>query len=118
MTVARDHLTKGDAVTVAAIEAGVPALAVARDLTARFQSMIRRKAVAELDPWIAHAATNLVASFAVVIAKDRRAITAVITEQWSNGQTEGHTTRLKLVKRQMFGRAKLDLLKARLLGAT
>ena len=61
--------------------------------------------------------TNLVASFAVVIAKDRHAITAIITEQWSNRQTEGHTTRLKLVKPQMFGRAKLDLLKARLLGA-
>ncbi|MCJ2121597.1 hypothetical protein [Methylobacterium sp. J-077] len=37
-------------------------------------------------------------------------------QSWSNGQTEGQITRLKLVKRQMFGRAKLDLLEARLIG--
>jgi transposase, IS6 family len=34
---------------------------------------------------------------------------------WSNGQTEGHVNRLKYIKRQMFGRAKFDLLKARVL---
>ena len=39
-------------------------------------------------------------------------------QPWSNGQTEGQITRLKLVKRLMFGRAKLDLLKARLIGAS
>jgi transposase len=39
-----------------------------------------------------------------------------MTEQWSNGQTDGQITRLKLVKRQMYGRGKLDLLQARLMG--
>jgi transposase len=38
-----------------------------------------------------------------------------MTQPWSNGQTEGQITKLKLVKRQMYGRAKLDLLRARLL---
>ena len=52
------------------------------------------------------------------MARDIRAVRAGFTEPWSNGQTEGHITRLKLVKRQMYGRAKLDLLEARLLGAT
>jgi len=42
---------------------------------------------------------------------------AAITEPWSNGQVEGQITKLKLVKRQMYGRANLDLLQARLLGA-
>ena len=41
-------------------------------------------------------------------------LAAAITEPWSNGQTIGQITRLKLVKRQMYGRAKLDLLAARL----
>jgi transposase len=41
-----------------------------------------------------------------------------MTTYWSNGQTEGQITKLKLVKRQMYGRAKLDLLEARLIGAT
>jgi transposase len=36
---------------------------------------------------------------------------------WSNGQTEGQITRLKLIKRQMYGRAKQDLLRARVLQA-
>ncbi|BDA83971.1 hypothetical protein Sa4125_15130 [Aureimonas sp. SA4125] len=45
------------------------------------------------------------------------AVRAAVTEPWSNGQTEGHVNRLKLVKRQMYGRAKLDLLEARLIGA-
>jgi transposase len=39
---------------------------------------------------------------------------AALSEPWSNGQTEGQITKLKLVKRQMYGRAKLDLLRVRL----
>lgn len=41
---------------------------------------------------------------------------ATITELWSGGQTEGRLTKLKLVKRQMYGWAKRDLLRARLIG--
>ena len=48
------------------------------------------------------------------VAADRDAIAAAFTDPWSNGQTEGQITKLKLVKRQMYGRAKLDLLRARL----
>ena len=43
---------------------------------------------------------------------------AAITSPWSSGQVEGQITKLKLVKRQMYGRAKLDLLEARLVGST
>jgi transposase len=43
---------------------------------------------------------------------------AALTEPWSNGQTEGQITKLKLVKRQMYGRGKLDLLRARLVVPT
>ncbi|MCK1374926.1 transposase, partial [Bradyrhizobium sp. 49] len=42
---------------------------------------------------------------------------AAITQPWSNGQVEAQITKLKLVKRQMYGRAKLYLLQARLIGA-
>ncbi len=118
MTMGRDHLSKADTVTVAAIETGVPHLAAARTLVERFQAMIRSKAAAELDGWIEQAKPSLIAPLAAGVAQDVRAIRAAITEPWSNGQTEGQITRLKLVKRQMYGRAKLDLLEARLLGAT
>jgi transposase len=117
MTMMRDHLTKAESVTLAAIETGVPALVEARTLIGYFQTMIRTKAKDDLDPWIDRAKASLLASFASGIAKDRRAVLAAITEPWSNGQTEGQITKLKLVKRQMYGRAKLDLLQARLIGA-
>ncbi len=48
---------------------------------------------------------------------DRAAVHAALTQPWSNGQTEGQNTKLKMVKRQMYGRVNLDLLRARLLGA-
>jgi len=117
MTTARDHLSKADTVTIAAIEAGVPALVEARNLADRFQAMIRKKAAADLDPWIIEASASLIASFASGITRDRAAIHAAITELWSNGQAEGQITKLKLVKRQMYGRAKIDLPQARLIGA-
>ncbi len=117
MSFGRDHLTKADTVIVAAVEAGVPGLADARNLIERFHAMIRTKAAAELDGWIEQAKTSLIAPMARGIAKDAAAVRAAITEPWSNGQTEGQIARLKLVKRQMYGRANLDLLEARLIGA-
>lgn len=115
MTTARDHLSKADTVTIAAIEAGVPMLVEARILIDSFHSMIRKKIADDLEPWIISASKSLVASFASGILRDRAAVRAAITEPWSNGQTEGQITKLKLVKRQMYGRGKLDLLQARLL---
>jgi len=117
MTTARDHLRKIDTVTIAAIETGVPTLMEARSLIDRFHAMIRKKIAADLDPWIADANASLIASFAIGITKDRAGVRAALTEPWSNGQTEGQITKLKLVKRQMYGRGKRDLLQARLVGA-
>lgn len=77
--------------------------------------MIRKKAHVDLDPWLVRACASLVASFANGVIKDKAAVNAAMTS-WSNGQTEGQITKLKLVKRQMYGRAKLDLLQARLIG--
>ena len=114
MTVQRVQLPKADAVTVAAIETGVPALALARDLMERFHCMLRTRDVGALPGWLAETSTSLVASFGKGIAADLSAVTAALTEPWSNGQTEGQITKLKLVKRQMYGRARLDLLRARL----
>jgi transposase len=117
MTIGRDTLSKAETVTVAAIEAGVPTLVEAREIIAEFHMMIRRKVVAALTPWIERARASLVASFASGVTKDEAAVRAAITLPWSNGQTEGQITRLKLVRRQMYGRGKIDLLQARLTGA-
>jgi len=118
LTTNRDNLTKSETVTIAAIEGGVPLLIKARDIIAEFHRMIRRKAENELMPWIDRARDSLVASFGNGVAKDIQAVRAAIVSPWSNGQTEGQIAKLKLVKRQIYGRGKLDLLQARLIGAT
>ena len=56
--------------------------------------MIRRKAGADLNPWIERARASLVASFANGVARDTAAVRAAIVTSWSNGQTEGQITKL------------------------
>ncbi|CCW18266.1 Mobile element protein [Sphingobium indicum BiD32] len=117
LTIRRDDLSKSETVTVAAAVTGVPSLVEAREIVESFHAMIRRKAEADLNPWIERARVSRVASFASGIVKDIAAVRAAIVSHWSNGQTGGQITKLKLVKRQMYGRGKLDLLQARLIGA-
>ena len=81
------------------------------------QRMTRGGKGEELGSWIDDAMRSPLASFAAGIRADRKAVAAAIVEPWSNGQTEGQITKLKAVERQMFGRAKLDLLRARLIVA-
>lgn len=106
MTLARDDLSKSDAVLIAAIESNVPDLVTARTLIDDFQQMIRSKAVAKLSAWLEGAKASLVGSFANGVEKDIAAVRNAIISPWSNGQTEGQITKLKLIKRQMYGRAK------------
>jgi transposase len=117
MTISRDQLSRSEAVTVAAIENGVPLLVEAREIVATFQAMVRKRCLDVLDPWLERARSSLVMSFANGVLKDKAAVAAAITSPWSNGQTEGQITKLKLVKRQMYGRGKLDLLQARVIGS-
>ncbi|MGR6429671.1 transposase [Rhizobium sp. PAMB 3174] len=118
MTAARDDLAKSEAILVAAIEVNVPELVAARKAVGDFQTMIRSKSAAKLVEWLETARDSRVGSFAGGVEKDIVAVRNAIVSPWSNGQTEGQITRLKLIKRQMYGRAKLDLLPARLIGAS
>jgi transposase len=79
--------------------------------------MIRSKTARKLDEWLEAAKHDPVGSFVGGVEKDLDAVRNAIILPWSNGQTEGQVTRLKLIKRQMYGRAKLDLLQARSIGA-
>ncbi|KKC33470.1 transposase [Devosia psychrophila] len=116
MTTARDDLAKSEAILVAAIEVTVPELVVARTTIGDFQSMIRSKTAVRLDVRLQAAKTSLVGSFANGVKKDIAAVRNAIISPWSNGQTEDQIARLKLIRRQMCGRAKLDLLQARFVG--
>ena len=115
VTMARDQLSRSDAILVAKIEATVPALSVVRDLVDRFHKMIQRRRSEELPAWLEQARSTTLASFVNGLNADHEAVVAAIVEPWSNGQIEGQITKLKLMKRQMYGRAKLNLLKARLI---
>jgi transposase len=114
----RTQLAKAEAVLVAVIESALPSLAKARELVERFRGMIGGGKGEGLEAWIDDAMASPLASFATGIHADREAVAAAIVEPWSNGQTEGQITKLKLVKRQMYGRGKLDLLRARLIAAS
>ena len=117
LTVERDAGSARIALVNATIETAVPELIAVRDLIDRFHAMMRSKDADRLEPWIAAAKGGKLASFAAGVEADRGAIAAAITEPWSSGQVEGKVNRLKLIKRQMYGRANLDLLKARLMAA-
>src|SRR3954452_15784012 len=70
-----------------------------------------------LDPWTAAARCSELRGFADSIARDHAAVAAALRLPWSTGPVEGRINKLKLVKRQMYGRANFDLLRQRVLAA-
>jgi transposase len=84
--------------------------------TARgFFEMIRKRDAAGWPGWLEAAMHSPLASFARRLEPDRSAVDAALRLPWSNGMVEGQIHRLKLMKRQMYGRASFDLLKLRVL---
>jgi transposase len=92
-------------------------LARARELALRFAAIVRERKTGDLDGWLVEAAESELRSFASGLKQDEAAVRTALALPWSNGQTEGQITKLKLIKRQMYGRAKHDLLRARVLQA-
>ena len=96
------------------------ALADTRRLTREFAEMVRRLEGEDLDGWLKDAEeshSTAMHSFAVGLRKDLDAVRAGLTEKWSNGPVEGFIHKLKLLKRQGYGRAGFELLRARMLAA-
>jgi transposase len=89
-------------------------------LSQEFVTMLEDRQVEALDSWLNRAKACHVAelsSFVNGIRRDYAAVRAACSSKWSNGTTEGHVNRLKFLKRQMFGRAHLDLLRVKVLHA-
>lgn len=95
----------------------VELIARAVAVTQRFQELVRTRNAASLDDWLTEAETlsQKYKNFVKGLRQDERAVRAALSTEWSNGQTEGQVNRLKFLKRQMYGRAKFDLLRARAL---
>lgn len=89
-------------------------------LAQQFQAMVRTRQAAHLSRWLAECASSEVPdlqTFAAALGREEAAIRHALSAPWSTGPVEGHITRVKLVKRQMCGRAKFDLLRQRVLYA-
>jgi transposase len=95
-----------------------PDAARAQDLAQGFQKMVNGREAEKLGGWIdAAEQSGLVEleGFAAGLRKDRDCVEAALKYPWSNGQVEGQVNRLKMIKRQMYGRASFELLRARVL---
>jgi transposase len=96
-----------------------PAIARAQELASSFCRLVRERGGASaFAAWLEQVARSDVAelkAFARALEQDRQAVEAGLSLVWSNGQVEGQVNRLKFLKRQMYGRASFDLLRARVL---
>ena len=70
-----------------------------------------------MDGWLDMAAASLLEPFARDLARDRLATRTAISSAWSDTEAEGQINKLKVVKRQMYGRGNLDLLQTRVVPA-
>jgi transposase len=115
-----DTRTEAEAQQLAQLHAQQTEVAEAIDLAEDFATLVRQRQPAQLDPWLQRAAASTLEAmqrFATGLHADYAAVKAGVTLPWSNGPVEGHINRLKMLKRQMFGRARLDLLRRRFVGA-
>jgi len=111
----------GEAQTVAGLARRFTALVRACGVRSRREGSAPAEPVAELKIWLAEARAcgiSALETFAVGLEADGAAVRAALTEPWSSGQAEGQVNRLKLLKRQSYGRASFDLLQRRVLLAT
>jgi transposase len=111
---------RGDAECAALVELRDvhPDVGIAVSFTERFVSIVRDRQGAKLSQWLFDAEASEVREtrqFAHKVRQDEAAVRAGCTLPWSNGQTEGQVTKLKAIKRSMYGRAKFDLLRQRAL---
>lgn len=105
-----------------------PQVAKAAGLIRRFVRLfaptarrVQRRVLGAFTRWLRDAAAagvSAIATFAAGLRQDSQAVCAALTTPRSNGQSEGQITKLKLLKRQMYGRANFDLLRRRVLLAS
>jgi transposase len=103
---------------VAILKRRCPGFARMRHLVLSFRGILCNGKASSLKGWAEKAeATGLegICGFVRHLRKDWAAVENAVKEVWSNGPVEGHINRLKMLKRQMYGRAKFELLRARTL---
>jgi transposase len=112
--------TEAEVQQLAQLRAQAADVAEAIDLAQDFATLVRQRQPTQLDPWLKRATTSTIEAlrrFATGLYEDYEAVKAGVTLPWSTSPVEGHINRLKMLKRQMFGRARLDLLSCRFVRA-
>jgi len=115
-----DTLSPAEQATLAAIHAAAPELAAIQPLAQQFQRLVKERDAAGFGEWRERALSSALPElhrFITGLDRDEAAVKAALELPWSNGPVEGQVTRLKVIKRQMYGRAHFDLLRARVLAA-
>lgn len=103
---------------LAQMQARCPLVKTGQALAQQFIQMVKTQSATNLSAWLQAAEVSdcrELQNFAVGLRREYDLIEAALTLPWSAGQTEGQVHRLKLIKRQMYGRAKFDLLRQRVL---
>ena len=114
----RRQMTTRQIVNVDALKAASADFTTMRYLAMRFRGLLRGGTIEKLDGWMRDARQSGIYGmqrFARALRHDIEAVRNAVLEPWSNGQTEGQINRLKTLKRTMYGRAGIDLLRARLM---
>jgi hypothetical protein len=114
----RGQMTARQIVNVDVLKAASPEFTMMRQLAMRFQGLLRGGTVEGLDIWLTDARTSGIYGmrrFARTLRQDIDAVRNAVLERWSNGQVEGQINRLKTLKRAMYGRAGVDLLRVRMM---
>ncbi|WP_408859084.1 transposase [Acidiphilium sp. PA] len=114
----RKQLTPRQAAAVDALKSSSTDFAAMRGFAMRFPGILRSRDGGKLDAWLeeaCHSGIYALQRFARTAQGDLDAVRNAVTERWSNGQAEGQISRLKTLKRAMYGRAGVALLRARML---
>jgi transposase len=92
-----------------------PPIKVLQQLEHNFQSMVKESRADLFDDWLKQVAASRIEdlqNWAQGLRADEAAVRNALSSEWSNCQVEGQVNRLKMIKHQMYGRAKFDLLRA------
>ena len=113
-----EDLTRHDTTTLTRILTRNPALAGTYTLIREFAQMLTQLTGKHLPAWlnrVEHDGEPELRTFAKGLRRDLAAVTAGLTLPYSSGPVEGNVNRIKMIKRQMYGRAGFELLRHRIL---
>lgn len=112
-----DALPEAEQTFVSYLFAQAPCLANSIAVAKRLNTLLRRKGKESLEQVLDDAAGTALAGFAASLRRDRSAVQAALDLPWTTSPAEGQISRLKMLKRTMYGRAGFALLRARVLHA-